>query len=82
MSTIETSATSENIVEKTLSVSGMTCSGCENSIETSLKKIDGINEVKASHLDSTTVIKFDKTLINIDDISAKIEKTGYKVLSN
>lgn len=35
--------------EYEIDVNGMSCGGCEKSIETVVKKIDGVADVRASH---------------------------------
>ena len=37
----------------TLAVEGMTCTGCEETVQTAVAKVEGITDVKASHLEST-----------------------------
>ncbi|WP_435124871.1 heavy-metal-associated domain-containing protein [Halobaculum sp. D14] len=40
----------------TLTISGMTCGGCEDSVETALSEVDGVTSVSADHeADSATV---------------------------
>ena len=60
-------------------VKGMTCEGCENAIMTSIKKLDGIQEVSASHTAGESVVKFDSTLVNSQLISEAISGAGYEV---
>ena len=42
-----------------LSIGGMTCTGCENTIQTNLGKVPGIISVTASHLKGNAVIEFE-----------------------
>ena len=58
-----------------LRVNGMTCEGCENTIQ-----MEGVKEVKASYTDSLTKVVFDTSLSNIVMISETINKLGYKVV--
>ena len=62
-----------------LRVNGMTCEGCENTISKSVGSLDGIKKVSASHIDSTTLVVYDSSLININMIGEKIDEIGYKV---
>ena len=64
-----------------LQVEGMTCEGCETTIAKEVGKIDGVAEVKASHLDSIATIMFDTSRTNVVMISEKINGLGYKVVS-
>jgi len=60
-----------------LAVEGMTCTGCENTVQESVTKIAGVTEIKASHLDSTAVVSFDSTKTNLDAIGNAITEAGY-----
>jgi len=68
----------ENLVTIQMDVIGMTCTGCENTIIKSVSKLAGVQEVTASHLDSVSVIRFDSSLVSIDDIRMAIEEYGYQ----
>lgn len=68
-----------NLVEVTIPVHGMTCEGCENAVKKSIESLEGIAEVKASHVDSVAVVKYDKTLANLETIEEKIADAGYTV---
>lgn len=62
----------------TLSVEGMSCTGCEETIQTALAKLDGVVEVKASHTDSIVKVSFDSTLVKVDLIGEEINKLEYQ----
>lgn len=61
------------------SVKGMTCEGCENTIMKSIKKLDGIAEITASHEKEMAVVSFDTTLTSLADIEKAIVDMGYSV---
>ena len=61
----------------TLAIEGMTCTGCENTIQEAVTKIDGVNSIKASHLDSTAVVSFDESKTSIAAIGDAINEAGY-----
>lgn len=69
----------ENLETIEISVYGMSCEGCERTIQTAVGKLPGIQEVKASHLDSTVVVKFDKTQSSFDEMKNAITDKGYVV---
>ena len=69
----------ENLVEVTIPVNGMTCEGCENAIKKSIGTLEGIAEVSASHIDSCSVVKYDKTATTLAEIEGKIADAGYTV---
>ncbi len=70
---------STNLVTYIIDVNGMTCEGCENTISKGVGSIDGILEISASHIDSSAFVVFDSTLVNIEQIVAKIGEIGYEV---
>jgi mercuric ion binding protein len=61
----------------TLAIEGMTCTGCENTVQESVTKIAGVTGIKASHLDSTAVVSFDSTQTTIAAIGAAVTEAGY-----
>jgi copper chaperone CopZ len=69
----------ENLMALKFEVSGMSCTGCENTINASVKTLPGIGEVTSSHTDSFTLVKFDKTLTTAEAIKDAIEAKGYTV---
>jgi len=62
----------------TLDVQGMTCSGCEYNVTSALKKIDGVKEVNASSENAATVVRYDPTLANVEEMVAAVNQSGYK----
>jgi len=63
-----------------ISVGGMTCGGCETTIESAVSEIEGVKSVNADYTDSIAIIRFDTTLANFAQISETINQTGYVVL--
>ncbi len=61
----------------TLAIEGMTCTGCENTIQEAVTKIDGVKSIKASHLDSTAVVSFDASKTSVAAIGEAITEAGY-----
>lgn len=72
----------DNIVEKSFIVEGMTCTGCENHVESEVNKLDGILSVKASYEEGNTTVKYDSTKVTEEEIIEGINNTGYKVVEN
>ena len=69
----------DNMVDITFTVEGMTCSGCENHMESEVNKLDGIVSVKASYEKSNTTVKYDRTKVTEQRIIKAINNTGYNV---
>jgi len=63
----------------TLTVTGMTCGGCENAVKRGLARLRGVSDVSASHSDSRVAVTFDPSAVSPDEIRAKIEALGYTV---
>ncbi len=63
-----------------LEVKGMTCEGCENTIESALTNVDGVVSAEALHTAGTATVTFDTTKVNLDLITQTIDKTGYEVV--
>ncbi len=63
-----------------LSVSGMTCSGCENAVKRTLMKLDGVQEVSASHVEGQVIVQRDPQRATTDAIRRQIEALGYRVI--
>jgi copper chaperone CopZ len=69
----------EHLIQVKFDVKGMTCEGCEKAVMSSIKKLEGIQEVTASHTAGESVVKFDSTLVNSQLISEAISGAGYQV---
>lgn len=74
------SADSAALLAKTeFQVKGMHCSGCENTIKTSVNELQGIAKVEASFKDNKALVSYDSTKTNDIAILKAIEDAGYKV---
>lgn len=62
-----------------LRVTGMTCEGCEHSVETALTDVQGVVSAKASHLKEITVISYDTTKVKPELLAETINNLGYHV---
>lgn len=67
-----------DIVREKIGVNGMTCVGCEVTLEENISKIEGVVSVKASHTEKEAIIEFDSTKTDIKTISKTIKESGYK----
>lgn len=61
----------------TLKVSGMHCEGCENSLQKSLSKINGIKDINPDFKTEQVRIQFDESKVNLEKIRGVIRKTGF-----
>ncbi len=62
-----------------LNIEGMVCSGCEENISHSVNKIDGVTNVSTSYEEGASIIEFDTTKTNVDEIKKAIESKGYLI---
>lgn len=68
-------------VIKTIEIEGMTCNGCEKTINKALKKLPGVMEVEASHKKGIATVKVDSSTFAPNEYKKAIEKVGYKMLN-
>ncbi|MBN8583492.1 MAG: heavy-metal-associated domain-containing protein [Ignavibacteria bacterium] len=76
--TLQVSANDKAVEIKT---NGMTCTGCENTIKSKVKKVDGVKDVIADFKSQTVKASFDPGKTNPDAIKDAITSAGYKVES-
>ena len=65
--------------ELKINIKGMECGGCENRVETAIKKLEGIETVSADH-ESGDVVITSKDEINKDAILEVIDNLGYEIV--
>ncbi|GAB6441919.1 MULTISPECIES: copper chaperone CopZ [Bacillus] len=63
----------------TLKVEGMSCGHCVNSIESSVKELNGVEKVKVQLAEGTVEVTIDSSAVTLKDIVAVIEDQGYDV---
>jgi len=64
----------------TIMLEGLSCPACEQKIEKTLKKLDGVVEARVSYVHSTAEVRYKPELISLDTIQGAIEEDGYTVL--
>lgn len=62
-----------------VSISGMTCTGCEQTIQTSVTKLEGVSTVKADYKSGKAIVDFNPDLTDTSKIRIAITHSGYKV---
>jgi copper chaperone CopZ len=65
--------------ELTLTVTGMTCGGCESAVRRAVSMVDGVADTMASHRDNKVVVKYDPARTDRAAIARAIENAGYTV---
>lgn len=59
-------------------VEGMTCSGCERTIQKVVANIEGVKSAKADLTSSTVSVEYDPERVSIDKIRSAVNGVGYK----
>ena len=71
---------SENQVETiTFDIEGMTCAGCEATVENAATGVEGVLEADVSYETEEAIVKFDISKTNRETIAKAINATGYTV---
>lgn len=65
-------------VRVSIPVEGMSCFTCEIAVQSAVKKLPGIYQVKASAKDHVAIVSYDAQKISLDQIVVAINQTGYK----
>ncbi|MEX0416457.1 copper ion binding protein, partial [Bacillus sp. C30] len=60
----------------TLKVEGMSCGHCVNSIESNVKELNGVEQVKVQLAEGTVEVTIDSSVVTLKDIVAVIEDQG------
>ena len=63
----------------TLQVEGMSRGHCVNAIESSVKELNGVEQVKVQLAEGTVEVTIDSSAVTLKDIVAVIEDQGYDV---
>lgn len=66
-----------NIETIEVTISGMTCDACQNHVNHAVNDIGGIVDVKTSYTNGNSIIQFDKTKTNQEQIKKAVNSTGY-----
>lgn len=73
---------SNNIVKAEIQIEGMTCTGCEESVNYALKEEDGVISAVSSYKTGIAFVEYDATKIKPEQLKKALEdKVGYKVKS-
>lgn len=68
-----------NIQILKLNIEGMVCNGCQETINHSVKKIEGVLKVNTSHKEGRSIIEFDTTRTDSESIKEVILSKGYVI---
>ena len=62
-----------------VSIGGMTCTGCEQTIQTSISKLEGIKSVKASFVTGKAMVEYFPGITDTLKIKSAVTGSGYTV---
>ena len=65
-------------IKKSYLVEGMTCSGCERTVQGVVLNLEGVESAKADLNSATVSVEYDAEKVSIDQIQSAINKVGYK----
>ncbi|WP_422123888.1 heavy metal translocating P-type ATPase [Planococcus sp. X10-3] len=69
-------------MEKLLTIEGMTCASCAQSVEKTTGKLTGVDEASVNLATEKLKVRFDEGAISIEEIYAAVEQAGYKALAD
>lgn len=58
----------------------MACTGCEETVESALTKVEGVRRVEANHGGGTVEVVVDEA-VNDDDLGAAVHDAGYEIVA-
>ncbi|MFA5564694.1 MAG: heavy-metal-associated domain-containing protein [Acidimicrobiia bacterium] len=62
-----------------ITVTGMSCTGCESRIATSLSRLDGVRKVDADHRSGSVVVDHDPAEAPEQVIRQRLSDAGYEI---
>ena len=71
-----------SIKREIIKVYDMTCTSCENRVERTLKKIDGVISAMASYSAQQVTVEYDSKLCTKEDLKKAINEAGYSTKSS
>lgn len=67
---------------RSYNIAGMTCASCAQTVEKSIKKLNGIEKASVNLATEKLNVEFDDILINENEIKDAVEHAGYEVISD
>ena len=65
-----------------LTVTGMTCNNCANTISRVLKRVDGIDSAETTFADERSKVVFDPAIVSPSDLLGIVQKSGFDVATS
>lgn len=68
------------VIEATIQIKGMTCTGCEHSVNHALNNSEGVISASSSYQLGSAKVTFDPSKVTVEELAKAVEvKTGYTV---
>lgn len=67
-------------MERVINVEGMTCKHCKMTVESALKKLDGISKAEVNLKKNQVFVEFDEAVVNFEKMKETIINKGYNVI--
>ena len=61
-------------------VTGMSCAGCASSVESTLNKLPGVNDVSVNFANTTALVDFDHDKITTNELRNALQAVGYDLI--
>lgn len=71
----------KNLKTYNFKIEGMTCSACSNSIERTLRKLDGVELANVNLVSEKLTVRVDGDKVSISDLKQRVEKAGFKLIT-
>ncbi|MDA0328086.1 MAG: heavy metal translocating P-type ATPase [Gemmatimonadetes bacterium] len=72
--------TSTGSAEAVLPITGMTCANCVATVERTLRKTEGVEEVTVNYASERAFVRFDPEVVDIERMAVAVERAGYGVV--
>lgn len=63
-----------------LKVDGMSCAHCEKTVKEALFAVNGVKHVEVHLKDKIVNVKYDQSVVKLEEICNQIEEQGYDVV--
>lgn len=70
----------EQVIKKTLPVTGMSCASCAVSVESSLKTHAGVVDAGVNYANQTAWVEFDENEVSLPELQKAIQAIGYDLI--
>ncbi len=70
---------SNNIQSASFNIKGMSCKACETEVNNELHKVAGVIDAQTFYDEGTSIVKYDKSKVTIEQLKNAIAQTGYKI---